>query len=434
MRKSTLIGAVASVVGVLIAFAMVLPASAAPPGAATNVSFGSQVCNANGTVSGTLSWNPSGQGSQWVDLAVDAGFSNYSRGGPYATTASAVNLTQLQRGVTYYARVITTVNGATLISDTAPVTASTCTGGGGGVGPITAPTNLRAIPISNGTVQFSWTPGDNNTWYCLDTAYSLSDLYNLSNSWRNHGCWTTSSQLTVNGLDCGQVYYWLVYAWNPTSNIKSDAAVVQTSSCQSTISAPTGLNATQQGNDTALFDWSPGTGNIWYCVDTALSRSDLLNLANSWRNHGCWTTDSQLQVSDLKCDTTYYWLVYAWNYNANVKSNVATFHTEDCQQQSHLEKAPIVDVNVVQNDNGNYQADITAALPNGCHSPASYQVERSGHTVNITVWNNVVPGPCTYIYSEYELHVNLGSNFTDGQTYQVVVNNDESDSFTANTD
>jgi hypothetical protein len=404
MRKSTLIGAAASVIGALIAFAIVVPASAAPYGAATNLSFGSQVCNADGTVSGTLTWNPSGQGSQWVDLAVDPGFANYSRGGPYAVTASAVNFTQLQRGATYYARVLTVVNGATLVSDATLVRASTCTGG---TGPITAPTNLRAIPLANSAVQFSWSSGANNTWYCVDTAQSLSDLYNLSNTWRNHACWTTSTTLTVSGLDCSQTYYWLVYAWNPTSNIKSDAATVQTSSCQSTISAPTGLNAYDQGNGTVLFDWSPGNGNIWYCVDTALSRSDLVNLTNSWSNHGCWNTSSQLQVSGLDCDTTYYWLVYSWNYYANVKSSVATFHTDDCPVQSHLEEAPIVDVDVVQTGDS-YRADITAALPNGCHSPASYQVSRSGHTVDITVWNNVEPGQCTLIYGEYDLHVNLG--------------------------
>ncbi len=427
MRKRTLIGAVASIVGALIAFAIVLPASAAPAGAATNLSFGSQVCNSDGTVSGNLTWNPSGIGSQYVDLAVDAGFANYSRGGAYATTTSAVNLTHLKRGVTYYARVLTVTSSSTLSSDIISLTASNCSGGGSG--PITAPTNLRATPVTGGTVQFDWAPGTNNQWYCVDTAKTLSDLYNLSLTWRNHGCWNTNSALTVTDLQCGQTYYWLVYAWNPASSIKSDAAVFETANCQSTITAPTSLDTTLLDNGDVLFDWRAGQGNIWYCIDTATSRSDLRNLTGSWENHGCWNTDSEFQVPGLDCDTTYYWLVYAWNYNANVKSDIKSFQTESCKGGTHLEEAPITDVNVVK-DGSSYTADIVAALPNGCHSPDSHQVVRSGHTIEITVWNQVTSGPCTFIYGEYELHVNLGSNFTNGQTYTVVVNDDESDTFT----
>ena len=99
----------------LVTAVIVLPgagtASAAPVGAATNLSFGSQVCNSAGTVSGTLSWSPSGLGSQYVDLSPTANFSNYSRGGPYGSNANAVNLVQLKKGTTYYARVLTVAGG-----------------------------------------------------------------------------------------------------------------------------------------------------------------------------------------------------------------------------------------------------------------------------------------------------------------------------------
>lgn len=416
----------------LVTAAIVLPgagtASAAPPGAATNLSFGSQVCHPNGTVSGTLAWSPSGLGSQYVDLGVNASFSNYSRGGPYSASVNAVNLVQLKRGTTYYIRVLTAVSGGTINSDTVAITADCSSGGGGGTGAMTKPTNLSAQARSDGSVRFDWTPGANNTWYCVDTALSLQDLYNTRNTWRNHGCWNTNSDLTVNGLSCGSVYYWLVYSWNGVTNVKSDASLVQTRSCASTISPPTNLEATRLNDGGVLFDWNAGAGNIWFCLDTALSQSDLLNISGSWRNHGCWNTNSQLVVNNLECSETYYWLVYAWNTVANTKSAVATAQTQACK--SELELAPIEDVEVVKAGD-NYRADIIAALPDGCHEPDSHQVQRYGNTIEITVWNEVAPGPCTFIYREYELNINLGDDFDEGETYTVIVNDDESDSFVA---
>lgn len=428
MHLRGLTGLIASLAGVVIAFALVAPAGAAPPGAATNLSFHSQVCHANGTVSGTLSWSPSGLGQQYVDLGLNAGFSNYSRGGPYSSSANIVSFTQLQPGATYYARVVTATASGSLVSDTAVVAARSCTGPSPAL--ITAPTNLNATAIGGTTINVSWTPGANNVWYCVDTARSLSDLVNLTNTWRNHGCWTTNNALTISNLQCGTTYYWLVYTWNQTSNIKSQPSVVQTGACPPSISRPTNLSATLLTNGNVHFDWDAGTGNIWYCVDTAKSQHDLLNLTNTWRNHGCWTTATSLVVSGLDCGTQYYWLVYAWNHTTNTKSNVSSFQSHQCAT-GKLELAPIVDVDAFRTAGGNYRASIVAALPNGCHTYDSHRVERTGNTIHITVWNFVVPGPCTFIYTEYDLSVNLGSNFTSGQTYTVIVNNDEVDTFVA---
>lgn len=427
MRK--LASLIAGLMAIAVA-AMVMPgtASAAPPGAATRLSFDSQTCFADGTASGILTWQSSNLGPQYVDLGLSANFSNYSRGGPYSSSIEAVNLVQLKVGTTYYVRVLTAVGGGTINSDTVAVTPD-CSSGGGGTGAMTKPTNLSAQVRSDGSVRFDWTPGVNNTWYCVDTALSLQDLYNVRNSWRNHGCWTTNSELTVSGLSCGSVYYWLVYSWNGVTNVKSDATLVQTRSCASTISPPTNLQATRLNDGGVLFDWKPGNGNIWFCLDTALSEDDLLDVDGSWRNHGCWNTNSELVVYNLDCSQTYYWLVYAWNTVANTKSAVASTQTQACK--SELELAPIQDVDVVKTGSNNYRADIIAVLPNGCHEPDSHRVQRYGDTIEITVWNEVAPGPCTFIYREYELNINLGSDFDEGETYKVIVNDDESDTFVA---
>jgi hypothetical protein len=398
-------------------------ASAAPAGAATKLSIASQTCKPNGTVDAMLRWTPSGLGSQFVELATNADFSKRSTGGPYSSNADAVGLTQLKQGATYYARVLTSSGGGTLVSDAIAVTARSCVAGDS----ITSPTNLDATALADGRVQLDWAPGNNNIWYCVDTAPSLNALFNLGSGWRNHGCWNTSSNLTISGLSCGSTVYWLVYTWNATDSVKSDAEVFQTRSCAATISPPTSLDADiVEGG--VLFDWAPGAGNTWYCVDTAPTQNALLNFGSGWRNHGCWNTSSQLFVSGLDCGQTYYWLVYAWNPVANTKSAVSTVQTQACK--ATLELAPIVDVEVVQAGES-YRADIIAALPNGCHEPDSHRVQRFGDTIEITVWNKVEPGQCTQVYGEYELNVNLGDDFESGETYEVIVNDDESDEFIA---
>jgi hypothetical protein len=72
---------------------------------------------------------------------------------------------------------------------------------------------------------------------------------------------------------------------------------------------------------------------------------------------------------------------------------------------------------------------IKGGLPDGCTTFHSLKTERSDHDVKITV---TVQRPkdaiCTEIYGFFEKHENLGSDFTRGETYTVVVN-DKSTTF-----
>jgi hypothetical protein len=421
---SILAGVIAVMMAVVVSAGIAMPASAAPAGAATNLSFGSQTCQANGTISGMLRWTPSGLGSQYVDLAVDAGFKNFSTGGPYAASANAVQFVQLKPGMTYYTRMRTVVGGGTLTSDVLTIVAD-CSA----TGNITPPHHLRATALNDGRVRFDWTPGQNNIWYCLDTATDLQALYGGYGSWSNHGCWNTQNTLTVSNLACGTTYYWLLYTWNFTDHVKSAPALVRTVACAAPqITAPTNLNTTLTNDGGVLFDWVPGQNNVWFCVDTAKNVADLYNLDGTWSNHGCGTTQSEFTVYNLDCSEDYVWLVFAANATTWAKSAPATVHTQACKSETVL--APIVSVDVSK-AGSSYVADIEAALPNGCHEPDSHRVQRFGNTIEITVWNKVAPGPCTLIYGEYELHVNLGSNFVDGQTYKVVVNDEMTETFVA---
>jgi hypothetical protein len=80
----------------------------------------------------------------------------------------------------------------------------------------------------------------------------------------------------------------------------------------------------------------------------------------------------------------------------------------------------------------NYYAHIVAGLPTACHSPDTYRVQRAGSTIRITVWNEVQQADfCAFVYSTYNLNINLGSDFNPGTTYTVIVNNEVVRNFVA---
>ena len=116
-----------------------LPAEAAPPGSGTGLTIEGQTCQPDGTISGALTWTPSGTGAQYVDLAIDAGFSNYGRGGPYESAVREVTLAPLMPGRTYYVRVLTISGGQTLASDVLTVNTSPC------VAPTSATVTLSSV-------------------------------------------------------------------------------------------------------------------------------------------------------------------------------------------------------------------------------------------------------------------------------------------------
>ena len=195
---------------------------------------------------------------------------------------------------------------------------------------ISAPSGLSASPVGAGVVRFDWNAGNENIWYCVNAAYSFADLATGGPTWRNYGCWTTNTVIDVAGLACGATVYWNVYAWNTTTAATSQSSTVQTPACSTQISAPTGLNATKPSTGVIRFDWNPGENNIWYCVNTAESFADLATGGSTWRNHGCWTTQSRLDVATLPCDRTIFWNVFAWNTVTGATSESSTTVTDSC--------------------------------------------------------------------------------------------------------
>jgi hypothetical protein len=88
--------------------------------------------------------------------------------------------------------------------------------------------------------------------------------------------------------------------------------------------------------------------------------------------------------------------------------------------------APIdkVDVLIRESNPPQVSVKIAAGLPSGCAKEDSHSVSRAGDTITISVLNSMPKGDlaCTAIYGNYELNVDLGSNFAIGTTYTVRVN------------
>ncbi len=422
-----------------IALMSLLLIGAAGPGVASanpaGLSVDNQTC-VGGLVQATLHWSPDSAGQQYVDLSGrnDNFTGSYSTGGPYPVTQTQASLTQLQPNSTYYVRVSTLIGSQFLRSATLQFTTRSCGGGDGGstgggtpTGGATAPIHLQGAAFSTTQARFQWVPGIANHYFCLDYAKNLNDLFNLVGSWRNSGCGTTSNSVIVSNLSCGTKYFARVWT-SAGGGLYSSVTTIQTSSCANAISPPTGLAVIFVTQTTARLDWDAGKDNVWFCIDTARSQSDLLNTTGSWSNHACWTTSTQATISGLKCGTVYYWRVYAWNQITNVHSGVSTFATDDCNTSQ--KKAPIEDVDVTK-VGSEYHAKIVVGRPNACYSFGSYTAEVSGNVIKLTVYNKVVDAVCAQAYSTYTLTINLGSNYISGVTYIVVVNDDESDVFTA---
>jgi hypothetical protein len=95
----------------------------------------------------------------------------------------------------------------------------------------------------------------------------------------------------------------------------------------------------------------------------------------------------------------------------------------------HPEPAPIdgLEMLVLESFPPQYMLHVKAGLPSGCAQPLSHRVVgRQGNVVRVEVLNSLPDNAiCTAIYGMYELNINLGSDFTSGQTYIVRVNGKE---------
>lgn len=96
--------------------------------------------------------------------------------------------------------------------------------------------------------------------------------------------------------------------------------------------------------------------------------------------------------------------------------------------------APIESVNVTATASMPSQqiVQVMAGLPGSCSEPANHTVTREGSLIRVEV-TNFEPAAgtvCAPVYSTYPVSINLGSDFTTGEVYEIAVN-DVDTTFTA---
>ena len=158
---------------------------AAPVGAAQNQLVAQQSCGAGGTVNVRLSWTASGWGNQYADISTSPTFATWTNAGPINGTVGTVDWTQLSSNTLYYSRIATWGGIEFIPSDTYVFNTISCaaTPGSAPTSFSSVPSNLHDVTLSANAVRLSWTPGVNNSWYCVDIAWTEPELIAMYGSW-----------------------------------------------------------------------------------------------------------------------------------------------------------------------------------------------------------------------------------------------------------
>jgi hypothetical protein len=276
----------------------------------------------NGQVLARFAWTPSGWGQQYLDVSLSATFNGWAHSAPLSEFQSTVDWFNLASNTTYYSRIATWTGSAWVHSDAISFRTLACTGG------FTVASDLSSRELSPTAVSLDWDRGNDNHWFCVDTAHSLNDLYNLQGSWRNHNCGTTSSSADVYGLDCDSNYYWRVWSVGSFTTGHSDHASFSLDAC--TFTVPDDLRDEVLSSTSVKFSWDAGLDNDEFCVDTARSLNDLFGFSGTWDNHGCWATEPTITATGLRCNTQYFWRVYARGDTGDGHSDYETVTTSNC--------------------------------------------------------------------------------------------------------
>jgi hypothetical protein len=286
---------------------------------------------------------------------------------------------------------------------------------------VTPPLHLQAAAVSETAARFSWKAGAGNDWFCIDLASSAEDLESLSGTWFNSGCGMTGTSHLVKGLQCSAIYYARVYASTADGGVYTPQLRIDMNECASTITAPTNMRVLFATAFSARVAWDPGDHNNWFCVETALDQGELMTHGDSWVSRGCGTTEFELTIDDLECETYYYWRVAAWNFRVDTVGDIRVFKTDDCD--GRLRRAPVESVEL-REDGAKYGIEVVVALPDGCVSPGLYRVSRDGNQVIVSVRNTYIEPltTCADIESKHTWKINLGSDFAEGEWYVVLVN------------
>jgi hypothetical protein len=153
---------------------------------------------------------------------------------------------------------------------------------------------------------------------------------NFSSNWWNSGpLHSAQNRFDWLSLRPGTIHYARVNTW-AGGWLTSDTIVFTTIACTGNFTAPTDPQTSMVTGNSARFTWQRGSGNQWFCVDTALTEADLVGFKGTWWAHGCGTTTTSLDVTGLGCGQQHVWRVYAQGAFVGGHSSIGTFTTAAC--------------------------------------------------------------------------------------------------------
>ena len=325
MNLSTPPGGLAALIATIAVIAGTMTLSgasveAAPALQARNLVVGGQSCTAQGTVRVAFVWDSSNRGTQWFDISRLSNFAAWGNQGPLSSQTEGTTWT-LDSNTTYYARISTFEPQGLTRSNTLQFRTVSCAGA------FSPPDDIDA-DVFDDFVRISWDKGNGNLFSCVDTARSQSDLLNQRNTWRNWGCGTTGTQLDLTRLACGATYYYRIWATSSSQSGHSEVDSFVTEDCQFT--PPSDPQASLRTDTSIQVSWDSGLDNHFFCIDLALTQSDLMGLTGSWFNAACGTTGTSAVVAGLQCGRQYHYRIWAAGTEESGYSEIDTISTPAC--------------------------------------------------------------------------------------------------------
>ena len=183
--------------------------------------------------------------------------------------------------------------------------------------------NQRCISQGRVEVTFVWTPSRQGSQW-----FDVSRVPNFS-GWANQGPFAANANFAVWTLESNTTYFARVSTFTAQGLRISDTLQLRTAVCPGAFSAPGDVDA-DVFDDFVRVSWDRGNGNFFYCVDTAFSQPDLVNFRGSWRNWGCGTTGTSLDLRNLACERVHFYRVWAAGNGVSGYSEIDTFVSQEC--------------------------------------------------------------------------------------------------------
>jgi phosphodiesterase/alkaline phosphatase D-like protein len=314
MRRATLAGTLALILGLFVTASAVAAAPSATTGPTTAVG------PTSATVTGSV--NPGGQATtSYVEYGKTTAYgsktSSQNAGSGSAAVAVSVGLTGLDSGTTYHYRVVATNAAGTDHGSDGVFTTS--------VPPVATTGSASSIAATSATLNATVDPNGRDTTYYFE--YGTSSTYGTKTSAKSAGSSTSpqNESASITGLQAGRTYHFRVVASSDAGTSEGKDASFATSGAPSVTTgdassaAPTSvtLNGSVTPNGLSTTWWFEYGTTTGYGTKTGSQSA----------GSGSGATKVSLAVKSLKVGTTYHYRLVAQNSSGKTVGDDQVFST-----------------------------------------------------------------------------------------------------------